>query len=128
LGKGVKAAWNPRSNCNRGARPAVWQEPDPPTHRPVEHAGAAEARAERTASSPRWSTLGIGGAFGIAVAFIAIATCDSIAASPGEPGWLRWLRVFADHPIRGAIAASLLFFAFSPRAPVIADRDGTRSA
>ncbi len=72
--------------------------------------------------------MGIGVAFGIAVAFLANATCDSIAASPGEPGWLRWLRVFADHPIRGSIAASLLFAALSPRAPEITDRDGSRSA
>jgi hypothetical protein len=91
-------------------------------------AGASEALAERTEANPRWSALGIRSAFGIAVAFIAIATCDSIAASPGEPGWLRWLRVFADHPVRGAIAASLLFFAFSRREPESMDRDGSRSA
>jgi len=98
-----------------------------PIHRPVEPSGAAEVRSERVAGNPRWSSVGIGVAFGIAVAFLANATCDSIAASPGEPGWLRWLRVLADHPIRGSIAASLLFAAFSPRAPEITDRDGSRS-
>jgi hypothetical protein len=99
-----------------------------PSHRPVEPSGPVEVRPEHAAENLRWSSLGICGAFGIAVAFIAIATCDSIAASPGEPGWLRWLRVFADHPIRGSIAASLLFTAFLRRAPEITNRGGSRSA
>ena len=103
------------------------------TRHPAEPSGAAEIRTDRTDWNLRWSSVGIGGALGIAVAFAAVALCDSIAASPGEPGWLRWLRVFADHPIRGSIAASLLFAAFSrrapePRAPEIVERDGSRSA
>jgi hypothetical protein len=99
-----------------------------PIHRPAEPAGTGEVRAEHEAGNLRWSALGIWGTLGVAVTFVAIWTCDSIAAAPGEPGWLRWLRVFADHPIRGSIAASLLFAAFSRRAPEITDRDGSRSA
>jgi hypothetical protein len=53
-------------------------------------------------------------AVGLAVAFAAVVVRDSIAVSPGEPGWLRWLRVLADHPIRAGLAASLLVLALSP--------------
>lgn len=53
----------------------------------------------------------IGVGVGVAIA-IAIFR-GSIAVAPGEPGWMRWLRVLADHPIRAGLAASLLLFAFS---------------
>jgi hypothetical protein len=74
-------------------------------------ADADDLAARSVAASLSWSPL----AFGISIAFTAVVVCDSIAARPGEPGWLRWLRVFADHPIRGTVASSLLFFALSPQ-------------
>ena len=54
--------------------------------------------------------------FGVASALAAVLVCGSIAPSSGEPPWLRWLRVVADHPVRSAAAASLLFAALAPRA------------
>ena len=52
--------------------------------------------------------------FGVVVGFAAAAVRDLIAVAPREPGWLRWLRVLADHPIRAGIAASLVVLALSP--------------
>ena len=54
---------------------------------------------------------------GVGVAMAALILRDSIAVSPGEPAWLRWLRVLADHPIRAGLAASLLLLALSPTKP-----------
>jgi len=54
--------------------------------------------------------------FGAASALAAVLVCGSVAPEPGEPAWLRWLRVLADHPLRSAFASSLLFVALAPRA------------
>jgi hypothetical protein len=72
----------------------------------------------------RWSSLWLGAA----VAIAAVVVRGSLAVSPGEPGWLRWLRVLADHPIRAGIAASLLFIALSPPTSDVEEPDGPPSS
>lgn len=67
-------------------------------------------------------------AVGLTVALAATVVRDSIAVSPGEPGWLRWLRVLADHPIRAGVATSLLLLALSPSRSDGEERDRTPSS
>jgi len=71
----------------------------------------------------RWAPI----VFGIVVSLAATAITSSIEPSPGEAGWLRWLRIFAAHPIRGSAAASLLYLAVSPRSPASDGSSGTTS-
>ena len=57
--------------------------------------------------------------FGVVLGALALSVsatfvCEAIRPEPGEPLWLRWLRVLADHPVRGFLAAALLLLAFSP--------------
>jgi len=47
----------------------------------------------------------------LAVTVTATLVCEAMLPEPGEPLWLRWLRVFADHPVRGFLAAALLLLA-----------------
>jgi hypothetical protein len=52
---------------------------------------------------------------GVVGAFAVVVVCDSIDPSAGETALLRWLRVCADHPIRGGAAIALFSFALRPR-------------
>jgi len=65
---------------------------------------------------------------GVAGALAAVVLCDWIEPRPGEAVWLRWLRVFADHPLRGAAAIALLAFALRRRSPAETRSLGTEPA
>jgi hypothetical protein len=52
----------------------------------------------------------------LALPAAAVLACDAIRPEAGEPLWLRWLRVLADHPVRASLAAALFILAASPPA------------
>jgi len=52
----------------------------------------------------------------LALPAAAMLACAAIRPEPGEPAWLRWLRVLADHPVRASLAAALVILAVSPPA------------
>jgi hypothetical protein len=51
---------------------------------------------------------------GLGIALAVVLATPWIEPSSDEAGWLRWLRVVADHPVRCGLAATLLAFALLP--------------